>query len=208
MTTRNRLLGGALALALLPAAGWAQTTTLLSENFNELTPQLAVTSVGAFSAIDGSNVDLVGGGLFGYLCVAPTTIICVDLDGSGGKSQGMLQSNSAFTLVPGVDYYLSFDLIGSQRGNTASASVDFGPYSQTFTLASGDVSGGIISNELVTVSAPTTAFLTFSSNTPGNVGTLLDNVTLTSRRAAVPEPGTLGLAALGLLALGVRRKRG
>jgi PEP-CTERM motif len=60
----------------------------------------------------------------------------------------------------------------------------------------------------VTVSAPTTAFLTFSSNTPGNVGTLLDNVTLTSRRAAVPEPGTMGLAALGLLALGVRRKRG
>ncbi len=41
---------------------------------------------------------------------APTSGSCVDLNGG---SQGTLQSVSAVTLQPGVNYYLSFDLIGS-----------------------------------------------------------------------------------------------
>jgi hypothetical protein len=213
MSVRKQFISAALALALLPAAGFAlpaphlAQTTLLNENFDALTPQLAVTSAGAFSAVGGTNVDIVGGGLFGYLCVTPESGNCIDLDGSGGNSQGILRSNTAFTLQPGVDYYLDFDLIGSQRGNTASATVNFGPYSQTFTLASGDDTDGI-TKELVTVTAPTTTYLTFSSNTPGNVGLVLDNVSLTSSERSVPEPATLGLAALGFAGLGfARRKR-
>jgi hypothetical protein len=205
---KRKLILAALALSAVPAAGWANNI-LLDENFNELTPQLAVTSAGAFTAIDGTNVDIVGGSLFGNLCVAPEAGNCIDLDGSGGNAQGVLRSNSYFLLQPGVDYYLSFDLIGSQRGNTTSASVNFGPYSETFTLASGDDTSGIVSNELVTVKVPTITYLTFSSNTPGNVGTVLDNVEVTSRKAGVPEPGTLGLAALGMAAVGfIRRRRG
>jgi PEP-CTERM motif len=204
---RNRILA-VLALSALPAAGWANTT-LLDENFNELTPQLAVFSAGAFTAIDGTNVDIVGGGLYGNLCAGPEGGNCIDLDGSGGNPEGVLRSNGYFFLQPGVDYYLSFDLIGSQRGNTTSASVNFGPYSETFTLGSGDDTSGVVSNQLVTVSVPTIAFLTFRSDTPGNVGTVLDNVVVTSRKATVPEPGSLGLAALGMAAVGfLRRRRG
>jgi hypothetical protein len=110
--------------------------------------------------------------------------------------------------VPGVNYYLSFDLIGSQRGLTTSATVTFGSYDKVFTLVSGDVTSGVVSDQLITVSAPTTAYLTFASNTPGNVGTLLDNVVLSSAPAtSVPEPATLGLLGLGFAGLGLRRRR-
>jgi hypothetical protein len=203
----GRLLASLLAVSILPAAG--QAATLLDENFNELTPMLAVTSAGAFSTINGTNVDIVGGALFGNLCVAPEGGNCIDMDGSGGLSQGVLRSNTAFTLEPGVNYFLSFDLIGSQRGNTASTTVSFGPYDKTFTLASGDVSGGIVSDLRVTVSKPTTTYLMFTSNTPGNVGNLLDNVLVTSGSpvSGVPEPATLGLLALGFAGVGFARRQ-
>ncbi|HEY6343779.1 MAG TPA: PEP-CTERM sorting domain-containing protein [Bryobacteraceae bacterium] len=188
-----------VVLCLVPAS-MQGATVLLSENFDELTAMLSVTSVGAFSAIDGTNVDIVGPGDGFPICVAPASGNCVDMDGTGGNPQGVLQSNSSFTLVPGTDYFLSYDLIGSQRGVTASTTVTFGPYTQTFNLTSGDVTSGIVSNALITVSSPTTVFLTFTSNTPGEVGDLLDNVLLTSTPAsAVPEPSTLMLVSPGLL---------
>ena len=50
----------------LPAV---QAATILSENFNELTDALSATSVGAFQAIGGTNVDIVGpGNGFAALC--------------------------------------------------------------------------------------------------------------------------------------------
>jgi hypothetical protein len=207
---RKHLIPFLVALCALPASGRA--ATLLNENFNELTPVLSATSAGAFSAIDGTNVDIVGGSLFGYLCAGPESGNCIDMDGTGGNPQGILRSNSSFTLTPGVNYYLSFDLIGSQRGNTAATSVTFGPYSHTFTLASGDDTSGVVSNMLITVSKPTTSYLTFTSDTPGQIGDLLDNVVLTSSgpTTGVPEPATFGLMALGLTGLGfaARRRRG
>lgn len=149
-------------IGLLAFSGRASATTLLNENFDELTPQLAVTSAGAFSAINGTNVDIVGGALYGSLCATPESGNCVDLDGSGGNPQGVLRSNTAFLLSPGVDYTLSFDLIGSQRGNTTSTTVTFGSYSQTFTLPSSDDTDGIISTS-VSVSTAGSYYLTFTS---------------------------------------------
>ncbi|HEV2382085.1 MAG TPA: hypothetical protein VG206_20135 [Terriglobia bacterium] len=175
-------------------------TILLTENFNELTPQLGATSAGPFQTIGGTNVDIVGGSLYGYLCVSPESGNCIDMDGTGGNPQGVLQSVSAITLLPGQTYFLSFDLIGSQRGNTTSTTVTFGSYDQTFVLASGDDTSGIVTNAAINVGSPTSAFLTFTSNTPGQQGALLDDVTVTAG-ATTPEPQTWTLLLLGTLLL-------
>lgn len=190
-----------LLLGLLPVSMFA--SVVLTENFDELTPVASATSVGQFSAISGTNVDITGalnGSYFPGLCVAPESGNCVDMDGTNGNPQGILQSNTTF---PAGTYYLSFMLIGSQRGNTTSTTVTFGPYNQTFTLASGDVSSGIVSNMQVTLTAP--SVLTFTSNTPGNIGALLDNVLITTTPATtpsgVPAPSTMWLTIIGCMAV-------
>lgn len=173
-----------------------------------MTPQLGVTSAGAFSAIDGTNVDIVGGSLFGSLCAAPESGNCIDLDGTGGNSQGNLETNSAIVLNAGTDYTLSFDLVGSQRGVTTSTSVNFGPYSDTFVLGSGDDTDGIVTASF-TVPTTENAYLDFHSNTPGAIGAVLDNVSVTSgaKITTASEPATMLLVASGLLGFGLLRRR-
>jgi hypothetical protein len=193
------------SLLLLPAVSRAD---ILSENFDELTPALNASSpVGVFTVTAGS-VDVVGGGLFGGLCAAPESGNCVDLDGSSSAA-GQLTS-APLTLTPGT-YTLSFDLIGSQRGVTDSTTVTLGSlYDQTFVLASGDDTDGIVSATF-TVASTTVAPLVFTSNDgPSDIGELLDDVDLaavgTTTPSPTPEPATFSLIAISLLGLFVCRK--
>jgi hypothetical protein len=160
---RHLATGSAFAILLVSSA-LADSVTL-KENFNELTPALRVTAAGAFSAINGTNVDIIGVGLFGGLCVLPESGNCIDLNGTGGKSQGDLETTNAITLNPGIHYTLSFDLIGSQRGVTTSTTVSLGPYSKTFVLGSTDDKDGIVSVRF-TVPSTTVTHLEFRSNLP------------------------------------------
>jgi hypothetical protein len=142
--------------------------------------------------------------VLGSLGVAPTSGNCPDMDGSTGAA-GQI-SSAMMTLAPGT-YTLSFDLIGSQRGLTTSTTVMLGSlFNQTFILGSFDVSSGIVNNAIF-VGAPTTAALVFASNTPGNIGALLDNVSFTAASVATPEPATLSLLGIGLAGLIARRRR-
>ena len=170
-------------------------STILNENFNELTPALGATSVGAFSAINGTNVDILGTGTYGQFCFSPEGGNCVDMDGTGGDPQGQLESTMVFS--PGT-YLLSFDLIGSQRGNAATTTVTFGNYTQTFVLASTDDSTGVVVNQSVTLTSA--GQLSFASDTPGVSGDLLDNVSVSTAATTAPEPSSLLLIAFTLLA--------
>ncbi len=191
---------GLLTFCLQPVL---HATTVLSENFDELSQGLAVTSAGAFSTINGTNVDIVGVGFFG-LCNGPESGNCVDMNGSGGNPQGQMQSNMVFAAG---NYLLSFDLIGDQRGSTASVTVTLGNYDKTFTLASGDFSSGVVLNAPVAVTTP--GRLLFASDVPGNIGLLLDNVVVSTAGSTTPEPSSIILIASGLLAGAgaVRRRR-
>jgi hypothetical protein len=76
--------------------------TAFSENFDSLKPELSVVEAGAFQTLNGTNVDVVGAGLFGELCSAPESGNCVDMGGTGGNAQGVLQTVNPIDLRPGV----------------------------------------------------------------------------------------------------------
>jgi hypothetical protein len=183
-------------IGLLGLTAPLYSTTLLNEDFEELTASRGATSAGAFSTISGTNVDIVGPAWYSRLCAASESGSCIDLDGTKGNPEGQLQSN---TLFAAGSYLLSFDLIGSQRENTASTTVTFGNYDQTFTLASADDTDGIVVDRPVILSSP--GYLLFVSDTPGFMGDLLDDVVVSVATSNVPEPSNSLLTGSGLVVL-------
>jgi hypothetical protein len=60
---RHLATGSAFAILFVSSA--LADSIILKENFDELSTALGVTAVGDFSAINGTNVDILGGGSLG-----------------------------------------------------------------------------------------------------------------------------------------------
>ena len=194
----------AAAAATMTCAQTAQADVIFSDNFDSYAYQLSWAPPANWSVPSGS-VDLIGqttmGTAFDFY---PGNGGYVDLNGTSGAA-GTLQTIMNFAAGT---YELSFDLGGNANGDVAKTTViSLGSFSTEITL---DSSAALA---LHTITFTTTGgALSFAdlSGGNGNIGNILDNVSVSS--VAVPGP-TVGAGtssfALAALFFGwlIRRRR-
>ena len=161
--------------------------------------------------VSDGTVDLIGAP--GFFDIAPDTLHgrYVDLDGTT-KDAGVMTS-AAFSLLAGTPYELTFDLAGSQRGDT-NTMTNYGIDTTGDNIA--DISGVLLSRDSADLFSTVTLSFTTGAAIPvariifgqegGNnndVGLLLDNV----KFQTVPEPASLMLLGAGLAAIGIWRRK-
>lgn len=190
-----------LTLILIGSLCPATASTLLWENWKQEPLALGKTSLMQWNVMNGTNVDILAFGCFDLST-------CVDLNGTGGNPAGDIQSKSTFLLAGGYLQHFSFDVLNTSN---SSFRITIGTaYSEVFT----PLSSGIINR---TFSLPTNTFATIRITNLGTGttgGIFLDNIFLWTSDSPIippdplaPEPGSWALMGLGVMALGVLRRR-
>ncbi len=154
--------------------------------------------------ISNGTVDIIGPGLFDYL---PGNGNYVDLDGSSSAAGRM--TSIALSLIAGFEYTFSFEIAGSQRGdtNTTLAGIDadndgtLDLVADTITLAS-NAPLSLKSYTFIPLVNYADARIVFDHEGGDNLGLFLDDVNLTF----VPEPSAAA-GLFGLVACLIARRR-
>lgn len=195
------------ALSILPMSMHAGT--IFSETFSTATLGFGVTTAGQFSAINGTQVDVLGSpNGFAFECIGEAGP-CVDLGGSANPT-GNPANNGDLTAVvtapsAGV-YYLSFVLVGNsvQASPDTFTVVNLGGYSHLFDIPTQNTSVGVVVNQAVTLAAGANTLEFLNSDSGSLNGSILESVSVSS---AVPEPASAVLLGSALMLASFIRKR-
>lgn len=206
---RELWLAGASAVLLFGASS-AQAAVVFDENFDDdaAASTLNFTGFDQFSVLEGS-VDYIRSGGFGIACAGGSGG-CVDLDGSTSSTPTSRFASTSLNFLTGVDYTLSFDLSGNQRGGASDTLriiidglldetiADIAPGAPFATYNFNFTAGADLSAAIVFLMAGTSDF----------IGPILDNVRLASADGReVPLPAAAPLLLFGLAGLyGARRR--
>jgi hypothetical protein len=201
----------AVALTAALAGAPAHAGILFQDNFDadNTSSALNFNSLRNWTVSDGT-IDYIRSGGFGISCVGGTGG-CLDMDGSTSNA-GRITSNQSFTFTPGVNYFIDVALSGNQRGG-GSDSVVFGIVDtnnvEIQTIIGPLSAGAPFATFGATLAAQPGSWRLFVEGVGGdNVGLILDNVVLRDdSTTSVPEPETLLLFSLGLLAASAARSR-
>lgn len=190
----------AALIAGLLLAGSAHANLIVNGSFedNQVAPGgwswFSSTNVNGW---EGSNIE-IWNNLFGIPAVEGSQIAELNADGGNSGAWSIFQS---FSTVVGQTYDVAF----SYRARETSDLFQFTLASINNTFINNDTSQWkLFTNSFVATSTLST--LTFTSLNLGTMGNLLDDVKVTTR-ASVPEPTTIALFAIGLLSLGLMRRR-
>lgn len=202
----NLCLRVVLAVSFLACAAPVTADTIFIDDFSA--DAVALNADPLRWTVTNGTVDIAGTGLAGNLCAGgPSPSRCVDLDGSTFDAGRM--TSDVFLLAPAT-YTLSFWLRGNSRGGaTDTVAVSIGLpelFFESFTLAF-NAPWQRVTRTFAYGGAAAPFSLVFDHAGGDNVGIILDDVTLTSVTAAVPEPGTLALIGVGVAAFVAARRR-
>jgi len=201
----------AVALTAALAVAPAHAAILFQDNFDADATSSVLNFTGLINwTVSDGTIDYIRSGGFGISCVGGAGG-CLDMDGSTGNA-GRITSRQSFTFTPGANYVIDVALSGNQRGGS-NDSVVFGII---------DANNVAISTTIGPL-PPDAPFATFGATFTGqagswrlfvegvggdNFGAILDNYVLRDDGAtSVPEPATMLLFSLGLLAASAARSR-